>query len=191
MIIIIDGYNVLKKMHGPEVSETQRSAFVNLLGRYLKKRHHKVVVAFDGGPDYYPSQEKQKGVMVWYSGLKQTADDLIISYVQEHRTKELLVVTLDRELCNKVGESRAETVDPVFFYHRVREICDPAKTETVADADEVCKLSDESDEELDTLMYEAAGMRMPIKDESEKTGTKKGNEVSKKERAYQRYLDKL
>lgn len=194
MIIVVDGYNVLKKIHGPEISETQRSAFVNLLGRYLKKRQHKIVVMFDGGPFYYPSTEKQKGVTVWYSGQKQSADDLIISYAQEHHTKELLVVTLDGQLCAKVGESRVETVDPNFFYERVRSVCDPEKRGTLSENDEVNKLSEENDEELDQLMYEAAGMRVPLKEESsdsfrKKTGT--ANHDSKKERAYRRYIDKL
>lgn len=194
MIVVVDGYNVLKKVHGPEISETQRSAFVNLLGRYLKKRQHKVLVVFDGGPFYYPSMEKQKGVAVWYSGQNQSADDLIITYAQEHRTKELLVVTLDGQLCAKVGESRAETVDPVFFYERVRSVCDPAKKVSESEGGAIEKLTEENDEELDLVMYEAAGMRVPIKDEQNETMQRKegtADKGSKKERAYRRYIDKL
>jgi predicted RNA-binding protein with PIN domain len=194
MILVIDGYNLLKKLHGPNVSESQCSAFVNLMGRYMKKRHHKVVVVFDGGPYYYPSAAKQKGVVVWYSGPNQSADDVIITYAQEHKNKELLVVTLDRELCNKVGESRAETVDPLFFYEKVQAICNPEKKSSLQTEGTICKLSDHEDEELDALMYEAAGMRMPVKDEEEKNTTKQsasGEHASKKERAYRRYIDKL
>ncbi len=194
MIVVVDGYNVLKKIHGPEISETQRSAFVNLLGRYLKKRQHKVLVVFDGGPFYYPSMEKQKGVTVWYSGQNQSADDLIITYAQEHRTKELLVVTLDGQLCAKVGESRVETVDPVFFYERVRSVCDPEKRGPASESGAIEKLTEEHDEEVDLLMYEAAGMRVPLKEEQGEVSRKTGraaDQSSKKERAYRRYIDKL
>lgn len=194
MILVIDGYNLLKKLHGPEVSEAQRSAFVNLMGRYTKKRHHKVMVVFDGGPYYYPSSEKQKGVVVWYSGQNQSADDLIVTYAQEHRNKELLVVTLDRELCSKVGESRAETIEPLFFYEKVQSVCRPEKKSPSETTGDVLKLSEEQDDEIDRLMYEAAGMRVPHKDEQgdlQRKQSGSGEHSSKKERAYKRYIDKL
>ena len=194
MILVIDGYNLLKKLHGLDVSEVQRSAFVNLMGRYIKKRQHKVMVFFDGGPYYYPSAEKQKGVTVWYSGQNQSADDLIITYAQEHRTREMLVVTLDRELCNKVGESRVETVEPLFFYELVQAVCHPEKKSSPQSYADICKLSEDDDEEVDKIMYEAAGMRMPLKDERESGQQKQsasGEHASKKEKAYRRYIDKL
>lgn len=194
MILVIDGYNLLKKLHGQDVSESQRSAFVNLMGRYMKKRHHKVVVFFDGGPYYYPSAEKQKGVVVWYSGQNQSADDLIVTYAQEHKNREMLVVTLDRELGNKVGEARVETVEPLFFYEKVQSICNPEKKGSFEAEGAICKLSEEDDEELDSLMYEAAGMRIPVKDEEDSHSRKQsasGEHTSKKERAYRRYIDKL
>ncbi len=194
MILVIDGYNLLKKLHGQDVSEVQRSAFVNLMGRYIKKRQHKVMVFFDGGPYYYPSAEKQKGVTVWYSGQNQSADDLIITYAQEHRNREMLVVTLDRELCNKVGESRVETVEPMFFYERVHAVCNPEKKSGPELHTDIFKLSEDSNEELDKIMYEAAGMRIPLKDERESGHQKQsasGEHASKKEKAYRRYVDKL
>ena len=194
MILVIDGYNLLKKLHGQDVSEVQRSAFVNLMGRYIKKRQHKVMVFFDGGPYYYPSAEKQKGVTVWYSGQNQSADDLIITYAQEHRNREMLVVTLDRELCNKVGESRVETVEPLFFYERVHAVCSPEKKSISVSYTDIYKLSEDNDVEVDKIMYEAAGMRIPLKDEHENGQQKQsasGEHASKKEKAYRRYIDKL
>ncbi len=194
MIIIIDGYNVLKQLHGLNVSDMQKSAFVNLLGRYIKKRNHKVIVVFDGGPHRYPDKEKQKGVAVWHSGELQSADDLIIAYAQEHRTKELLVVTLDREICKKVGESRAETVDPFFFYAKIQEVCNPLRLAASSDVTGIYKLSEEENEEVDALMREAAGMKVPLKDEEEsavRKQTSPSSRSSKKERAYLRAIDKL
>ena len=194
MIIIIDGYNVLKKIHGQHVSDMQKSAFVNLLGRYIKRRNHKILVMFDGGPDQFPSKEKQKGIFVWHSGFKQSDDDLIIAYAQEHKTQELLVVTLDREICQKVGECRVETIDPVLFYHKVVEVCEPTKTGEEVSTDTIIKMAQDSDEGLDALMIEAAGMKMPFKAESLTSTLKKmapNGRLSKKERGYKKIIDKL
>lgn len=182
-------------MHGVTVSDSQKAAFVNLLGRYIKKRNHKVIVVFDGGPHRYPATEKQKGITVWHSGEFQSADDLIITYVQEHHTKELLVVTLDREICKKVGEVKVQTVEPDFFYAKVRELCMSTKTvPTLAQLD-VRKLSDEDDEAVDALMREAAGMKLPVKEEHVhvQSGLQQSRCVraSKKEKKYLKLVDKL
>src|SRR3989338_7567717 len=57
MIIIIDGYNLLRLVHGSECNDAQRRAFVNFMGRYMKKRLHKLVIVFDAGPCTYPRSE--------------------------------------------------------------------------------------------------------------------------------------
>ena len=115
MIIIIDGYNLLNLIHGPNVSEMQRSACINLLGRYIKKRQHKMIIVFDAGPCIYPMQEKQHGVTVIYSGSYQSADDSIIKFVQENHQKELLVISADRELLGQVVANNAHTLEPLVF----------------------------------------------------------------------------
>jgi predicted RNA-binding protein with PIN domain len=193
MIILVDGYNLLKKIHGPLVTDVQRSAFVNLLGAYLKRRSHKLHVVFDGGPCINPLREKQKGVSVWYSGEHQSADDLIISYVHEHKNKEFLVVTLDREIRQKVGQCRAETMDPTLFYEKVYEICHPPSLVRAGSSQTICKLSDEEDHDLDELMHEAAAMKTPFKDENS-SGTRivgSSERSSKKDKAYKKVIDKL
>ena len=194
MIIMIDGYNLLKKIHGPQVTESQRAAFVNLLGAYLKRRQHKVYIVFDGGPCLNPMKEKQKGVSVWYSGEYQSADDLIISYVREHKNKEFLVITLDREIRQKVGECRAETADAVFFYQKIQDLCHPKVVAHNNQYGNIQKLSDEHNPDLDSLMHEAASMKIPFKDEKENYLEKIGmssDRQSKKEKAHKRVIDKL
>lgn len=64
MIIIVDGYNLLKTLWTNDVvTPTQRSAFINLLGRYSDRRNHKINVIFDGGQNVIqPKTEKQRGL---------------------------------------------------------------------------------------------------------------------------------
>ena len=63
MIVLIDGYNLLKRIHGVACTEKERSAFVNLMGNYVRKRIHNKSTDFffDAGPCVYPSRRKTKG----------------------------------------------------------------------------------------------------------------------------------
>ena len=98
MHIIIDGYNVLKQvLHSGKISDMQRRAFINMLGKYGEKKNHRIVVVFDGGPDTWPTQQRDHGVTIIYSGIKKSADDLIKDLLnQKHHN--LLVITWDNEI---------------------------------------------------------------------------------------------
>src|SRR3970282_2010442 len=99
MIIIIDGYNVIKQLYGEHyVDERQRNRFIHMLSSYGLRKKHKIVVVFDGGSHLWPSQEVVAKVKVIYSGAKETADEVIMNYIDNHLTKELLLVSSDNEL---------------------------------------------------------------------------------------------
>ena len=51
MIIIIDGYNVLKKIYpsSGSVTEPQRNAFINSVSRYSDTKGHKTYIVFEIG----------------------------------------------------------------------------------------------------------------------------------------------
>ena len=195
MIIIIDGYNLLKLMHGSNVSETQRSAFINLMGRYIKKRHHKVIVVFDAGPCTYVLKEKSHGVYVMYSGEYQTADDVIIKLVQDHSNKEIIVITKDREIISHVTKLNKEVLDPLGFYSKIRQAFESEEQTKLTQDGTLIKLTDDSDDDLDALMHEAASMSIPNKDSQEYTIPRhhepKGEGVSKKQRLKLKVIDKL
>lgn len=194
MIILIDGYNLLKLIHGPDLTETQRSAFINFMGRYMKKRQHKVVIVFDAGPCTYPMQEKQHGVQVIFSGQYQSADDSIVRFVQEHASKEIVVITKDREIIAHVTALQAEVIDPLEFYKKVQQAVMGVKQQKVQEPG-VAKLSLDEDPDLDALMKEAASMQMPDKDHNDNQVASyhepKGRTLSKKQRARLKTLDKL
>ena len=195
MIILIDGYNLLKLIHGSSLSETERSAFVNLMGRYIKRRNHKVIVVFDAGPCTYVMKEKSHGVQIIYSGEYQTADDVIIKFVQDNPSKEIVVITRDREIISHVTALSKEVINPLEFYGKVRQAFAPKEQKELAQDGTLIKLTEDSDDDLDALMQEAAGMQMPDKDIQEYTVPRhhepKGQSVSKKERLKLRVIDKL
>lgn len=195
MIIVIDGYNLLKLIHGSNISETQRSAFANLMGRYIKKRNHKVIVVFDAGPCTYPMKEKTHGIQVIYSGEYQSADDVIIKFVQDNSSKEIIVITKDREIIGHVTALSKEVIEPLEFYGKVRQAFASQEQKLLAEDGTLIKLTEEDSPELDDLMRYAAGMAMPDKDQEEYTVPRhhepKGQGISKKERSKLRMIDKL
>ncbi len=66
MIILIDGYNVLKQVYpSTQISEAQRQQFINQLRSYGKIKQHKVVLVFDAGPFDRPTKNILR-VYLWY-----------------------------------------------------------------------------------------------------------------------------
>lgn len=194
MIIIVDGYNLLKTLWTSDVvTPTQRSAFINLLGRYSDRRNHKINVIFDGGQNVIqPKTEKQRGVTVVYSGIYRTADELIIQLVEVHRTKEIVVVTADRGIINQLLGDNLLVLEPIVFYNKVKEVFETDYE--IKDQGVLIKLSIEENPELDKLMQEAAFFKTVPKDQLEKefaSRKAKGNVASKEERTYHRKIKKL
>lgn len=99
MILLIDGYNLLKNMMTPaKVSEEERKKFLEILGSYARKKHHTMVIVFDGGPYDWPHKERFMNMLVIYSGYKQSADDFIMHYIDDHKTKDMLLISSDHEI---------------------------------------------------------------------------------------------
>lgn len=196
MIILIDGYNILKLVkETSRISETERSAFINLLGRYSIKRGHKIVVVFDAGPCVHPLKEKQRGVTLIYSGEHHTADDMIMKFVQDHPTKEIVVVTADREIISHVEGYNAQVVPPKVFYGKVKEAFNKSPEAVKRDLGNLIKTTEKDDADLDALMTQAARMKVPNKEddayEVPRHHQQKGKELSKKQRKRMKKIDKL
>lgn len=197
MFIIVDGYNVLKQLIAHDhISETERLAFVGLLGRYAKKRGHKIEIVFDKGPCIYPMKEKYHGVTVVFSGEYKTADDIIIAFCREHQAKDILVVTKDRAIIQAVTSGNCEVVDPKIFYDKVKAVFQKSSEAREYSRGFVAKLTEKKDEEIDALMLEAAEMTIPLKDDNETISILRhhqvsGNNLSKKELKKHKKIDKL
>lgn len=187
MHIIIDGYNVLKQALGSKmISDEQRRAFINMLGRYAERKNHHIIVVFDGGPDVWPSQEKDHGILVNYSGIKQSADDLIKKALLQK--PHVLLVTSDNEL-KAAAKHGTMVMDSLEFYTLV-------KKEFMAKEKEVAKgvLQKTSKEEnllVDELMRKDTQAIYKGESQESKERRSKGQIPSKKERAYLQKLKKL
>jgi len=189
MHIIIDGYNVLKQaLHSGEISDMQRRAFINSLGKYGAKKNHRITIVFDGGPDAWPTQEKDHGITVIYAGIKQSADDLIKRAMKE-RQHNILVVTSDNEIKTAAARQDIVTMNAQDFYallkQEMRPIHEPKKNHGMV------KTSQEENPLLDSLMrQDFSAIYKPDEIRSDERHSK-SNKLSKKERAYQQKIKKL
>ncbi len=158
MIILIDAYNILKQLfEGEMITEQQRRAFIKQISLYQRKRKHKkILVVFDGGMVQWPSREKIRGTSVIYTGVQQSADDYIKSFVSAHKDKaeNMVVVSSDRELCSWVDDYGVATVDALEFYRLMVQALKPSTK--IVKPQKAIKLTAQVIPELDRLMQEAA-----------------------------------
>jgi len=194
MIVVIDGYNLVKQViTAKHVSQKQRDKFVVQLAHYLKKRGLKGVIVFDGGESNYQYREKRGNVIVIFSGYKETADEVIATYLQEHREYALLLVTSDRELRNYAETLGKTTMGaPEFYYSYVENKKVP---DTKIGDKTLFKMTDEAPLELDELMLDfTEDLKIKKEDMPQKTGVprhKTAEKRSKKDRKRKKLLDKL
>ncbi len=215
MIIIIDGYNLLKQVfpHSKKVLDPYKKRFIEELAKYKRLKFQKIseiILVFDAGPLSHPTREIHQGVVVIYSGQRSTADDWIIGYIAKHKEKDLLVITKDRAIIHACSKKNTETMDVFTFYDVVKnrikqsELSLLPKNQKIKDSvfDQLDGYEDPSilegyqqpDElSFDNLMeYMSKNVQDPTKN-IEGGKKKKGNpeKKSKKERLKERRLKKL
>ncbi|KKQ49769.1 MAG: hypothetical protein US69_C0002G0044 [candidate division TM6 bacterium GW2011_GWF2_38_10] len=121
MILLIDGYNVLKLIY-PHIKgplEKQRNLFIQELGLYNKKKDSKlkeIIIVFDGGLFNHATREIKHSITVIFSGKKQSADDWIIDFVQRKKQEEITLVTMDRKLIELCKRQTIATLESEAFY---------------------------------------------------------------------------
>ncbi len=191
MIIIIDGYNVMKH-HDPDrrISEQERSQFIRLMGRYAGRKRHALIVVFDGGDAAWPYKETIAGIKVVYAGFKKTADDVIMRYIKDYANKDLLLVSSDNELGRCADRHDVVSIGSEEFYYLVSE-ADSQSSSSIIDEPEIAV--DQEVESLDELMQEAS-RQVPLKSEDQQLNrvidTGRGR-LSKNDRKLLNLLKKL
>lgn len=162
MIILVDGYNVLRGvLEGREANEHVRNQFLSQLGRYARRKKHSIIVIFDGGPSHMPERMEKYGISVVFSGYIDTADDLIKKKLTALHGKDVLLVSSDRELNSWASKYDIPSIDALDFYELLQsalesepEAAAPLEVKDIYISNEV--------EDLDTLMEEATRV-VPIK----------------------------
>jgi len=199
LIVLIDGYNLLRHAFSKEKGKLikQREQFIRQLGYYKSKKENlQIIVVFDGGLSRHATREVHAGVVVIYSGQNSSADNWILDFVQKNKEKELLVVTLDRELKDKCSNFGADNISVKDFYNLVQnailediEILDKKsknhtyKLEKNENFEDLFKGFDEKNSKaLDLLMTQDLGNFEMFKIDADSTyKTNKTNRKSKSE----------
>lgn len=209
MIIIIDGYNLLRHIYAKVkgLLDKQRTELLRQLSHYkaAKNAHvQEIIVVFDGGLVRHATRETRAGIVVVFAGQKISADEWIINYVEENKHKDLLVITSDREIVSASAKNQIQTLGVHKFYGLIKEflleqIQDNTEhnLETGLEKYEDLELeefkSHRNSTALDLLMEEAS-LTVPKKDETDSKPSKtKGQSqtLSKKEKPLYNKLKKL
>lgn len=158
MIIIVDAYNLLRALppHGRTISESERNKFFAEVGRYGRRKGHKMVVVFDGGPYEWTYKERVNGVHVVYSGVHETADDYIKGYLDTVRAKDVLLVSSDRELNAWACKLDIPSIGSFQFYQLMQEALRSGEFKKDVAEGEAVKITEQKDEEIDKIMQEAS-----------------------------------
>ena len=193
VIIVIDGYNLIKQLFATNrISHVKRDGYVDLLIHQARNRGHKLIIVFDGGEFGLPSVENRDNSQIFYSGYRESADDVIKRYVAEHRSLDLLVVTSDRAISDFVHNLGVRTLKSLEFSRMFFEEkkLDRQIIEGITQKP-IVKLSKDSIQELDDLMVSTRvdGVVKYSYDRPRRVAP--AQKESKKERAYNKKLRKL
>jgi predicted RNA-binding protein with PIN domain len=112
LILIIDGYNVLKSSASSFNGSGGKKALLKQLVSYLSSSEvqvDRIIVVFDGGALRYPERDCRGNVETVKAGYMQSADDWIVNFV-EKTTGTIIVVSNDVALGNRVFEHAGDVM---------------------------------------------------------------------------------
>jgi len=197
MILLIDGYNVLKQVfHKKTIDEHERVAFAKQLGKYAKHKGHKIVLVFDGGPFDFTTKDRVFGVYLVYAGTQETADDYIKRYLEEHKSLDILLVSSDLDIRNFAGKRNIESIESPVFYTIFKDSVKGMSPEQIkADKEKAArKIAEGNEEEFDEIMQKASKV-VEVKSEDflgqHEIRNSSSQKISKKEKKRLKQIKKL
>lgn len=117
--LVVDGYNFIHRIRrGPQTMiadlDMLRREVLERLFRYKRDRGVKITAVFDarGACTLGRQRENYKGVEVVYAGEGETADDVIIGWIRERRSGQL-VVSSDRAIIDEAKKAGIPFMTPV------------------------------------------------------------------------------
>jgi len=124
MIVVIDGYNMLRQIFPGDKGklDSQRKYLIQQLAHYKNCKKNEVsdiIIVFDAGPLHHATREVHKGIIVMFSGQHSCADEWIINYTKKNKDKEIIIVTKDRAIIRECAKYRAESIDGSSFYQLI------------------------------------------------------------------------
>ncbi|MCX5849448.1 MAG: NYN domain-containing protein [Deltaproteobacteria bacterium] len=144
MIIIIDGYNLIRqsdslRRYEYKSLETGRRALIARLVEYEKKKGHKITVVFDGWKSGSADEgrDREGKINIIYSRYGEKADE-VIKRLAAHAVGEAIVVSSDREIAAYVTRSGKTALSSLEFEAIMNKaIYAPSETKSVADKKDV------------------------------------------------------
>lgn len=196
MVIIIDGYNLLKLCYGDvHIDERQRNLFLRDVGRYGMRKGNQMVVVFDGGPYDRWSKEVMNKVVCIYSGTQQSADDYIKDYIEDHAKKDMVLVSSDRELLRHADRYNIPTIAAGVFLRLLKEALVADHAGGAQGVSELVKTSAHENEELDALMESIGNVTVQksedLSEQIRRDRLSHGSKLSKRERHLVKKIKKL
>ena len=151
MYLLIDAYNLLKFKHQKTcISDQERFNFINSFNKYNLNNKDQIFIVFDGGYDYFRTEEKLGRANIVFAGFNKSADDELIILAQKFRNGCLLV-TNDNELKKSAASYGAKNISVNLF------ISIASKFEQVKLSNNkktiVLKIIKEDNQEVDQLLF--------------------------------------
>lgn len=192
MKLLIDGYNLVRYITRGPATKIDIESVLGRLRRYSRFMGHDIIVVFDGGEGMYKYQLTYHGLHLWYSGLRETADDVIKLLLPGYNPDEVLLVSDDRQLNYAAQECGIVSISPAVFYSCMQEKEESSSRNTKEKLSTTFKTSSDSNYELDALMH-AESRNLPSKQETsdDKNDILKNKKSSKIERRLQVLMRKL
>lgn len=186
--------------------EKERALLIKKLGLYFeikRKTLREIIVVFDGGRASHPEREVKKRVIIYFSGIRDTADDVIIEQSKKRLGDDILLITYDRALIEHVQAFHKKVVvmQPDLFWHLMQKsIIEQKGLRVGLVGHDIKKFDQDIDDflpqgaaDFDVLMESSilAG-QLPIKDESEEPqGKVIKSKQSKEEKVIEKVMKKL
>jgi predicted RNA-binding protein with PIN domain len=167
MTIFIDGYNILKYLSEGPVTDRERARFIAQLNRYVRIKGHAITVVFDGGFSDVSYQEAVGSVSVIYSGVRMTADQVILDMISSMAGNQILLVSNDRALITAASKLGAIAMNVGHFYSYVLSALRNAGAKRTL-VSSVVKTTKTKNSDLDELMKSASA---PAREKKEDRAT--------------------
>lgn len=193
MILIIDGYNILKPIYaGQKISENQKSLFINQIRKYCQNnKNNRAIIVFDAGGNVYPEITHSGYVTVVHSGSLYSADEYIKDYIQKNKNKaEFLLVSSDRDIKNFARNFSIESIASYEFY-KFLENKSESNTLSFNNIKKINREDSESNPELDKLMQQYSNISTYKEENNLENRAGNPQKLSKKERKTVKIIKKL
>lgn len=192
MLLIIDGYNVLKYSVGAhQASEQEKKRFIAMIVSYANIKDLAIELVFDGGPlgvaDCWQHDER---VRICHSGAKESADVVIERRLKDLKGREMLLISTDRALGRAAAGYGVESLDSADFYQLLQVALHKEHPHERSQKGLV-KTGSTRNPELDALIAEHAEIIRKGIDEEVKREPEQHRTRSKHEKRLEKLLRKL